>query len=295
VSVVSSQARALVGPDASEGGPHILFSTGALYVCPLHVALELAQSAGCDGVELDVCLQTLLRGPAAVARVAEDTGMPIRAIHPPLLPLPGWHREDEAVRRIVGLALDLQIPTIVLHPPKVECLDSRHLAAFLAQIEHAQARLQGTGIRIVFENPGFFRPVDHRRPLWDLRALHRLATECELGMALDTTHAGSSAYPLLEAYAIVADRLAHVHLSDLATPPRWLDRPWLHSYVKHHQIPGAGRLPLAAFLQGLARDGFQGDVALELSPLSLQIWRPDRARRHLATAVATTRRLLASE
>ncbi len=278
----------------SDKRPPILFATGATYVWPLRAAFGLAHAAGCDGVELDVGPESIWRGPAAIARLAREAGVRVQAVHPPLFGLPGWRREAEMLPRLVDLALAAGARTIVVHPPKATRLDGPLVAEFIAGVAEARGRLAGCGAQIVLENPGFFHPRHAGYPCWHLAGLRRLAEECELSLALDTTHAGSSPCPLLESYAQLRDRLAHVHLSDLATPPRWLDRPWLYSYVKHHQLLGAGHLPLAQFLQGLAVDGFQGDITLELSPLSLEIWRPARALRHLAEAVATTRRLLAS-
>lgn len=276
---------------AAEGGerPRILLATGAVYACPLRVALDLARAAGCDGVELDVSPECLLRRPSSIARLAAEAGQPIRAVHPPLFPLPGWPGGSDFLPRLADLALALGAPTIVVHPPRARQLGSPLVADFIARSHQVQERLRGTGAQVVLENPGFFRPADRRLVFWDLPALHRLAVECGVAMALDTTHAGSSPYPLLESYEIVAERLAHVHLSDLRDPPRWLDHPWLYSYVKHHQPPGSGRLPLTAFLQRLAADGFRGDITLELSPLSLRIWNPARSREVLAAAVQATR------
>lgn len=277
-----------------EGAPRILFSTGALYVYPLRRAFELARDAGCDGVELDVSPEAMRRPPRELAALAADTGMPICAVHPPLFPLPGWQHAHEILPRLVELATAVGIPTIVMHPPKVQQVEGARLAAFARQLSEARRRLEGTGTEITLENPGFFRPRDHLYPCWRLPTLRRLAERCGVRLTLDTTHAGSSPYSLLDSYAMVRDLLAHVHLSDHRTPPRWLDRPWLFSYVKHHQLPGAGDLPLHPFLRALARDGFQGDIALELSPLSLEIWSLAQARANLSEAVARTQRMLAS-
>jgi len=271
----------------------ILFATGALYTSPLRTVLALARDAGCDGVELDVSPEVMLRPPHALARLSAQSDMPICALHPPLFPLPGWRHEREVLSRLPELALALGIPTIVVHPPKALPAEDARLNAFAEQLNLAQRRLQGSGSEITLENPGFFRPRDHLYPCWHLPTLRRLAGRCGVRMTLDTTHAGSSPYSLLESYDMVRERLAHVHLSDHRPPPRWLDRPWLDTYVKHHQLPGEGTLPLAAFLQALVRDGFDGDIALELSPLSLEIWSLARARDHLREAVLATRRMLA--
>lgn len=276
-----------------EMGPRILFATGALYLHPLRVAFETARAAGCDGVELDVSPASLLRPPAAIARLATDTGVPVLAVHPPLFDLPGWQHERKALPRLIELALTVGASTIVIHPPKAMRLESSRAAAFAARLLDARRRLEGTGTQVTVENPGFFRPRDQLYAYYRPPALRRLAVQCDVGLTLDTTHAGSSPFPLMETYAIMRDRLAHIHLSDLCQPPRWLDRPWLDSYVKHHQLPGAGTLPLQSFLGAVARDGFRGDITLELSPTALETWSLARTRDHLANAATAARRWLA--
>jgi len=270
--------------------PKILFST----VYPLRTAFELAKAAGCDGVELVVCPESILRGPKPIARLAERTALPIQALHPPLFDLPGWRRDDTMIARLVEIALALRIPTVVVHPPRTRRMDDRALTAFQVSLDRACAQLTTIGSQITLENPGFFRPRDSLLPLWQLPALRRFAELHGLNLTLDTVHAGVSPCPLLESYRIVRGRLAHVHLSDLGTPPPWLDQAFLASYVKHHQLPGTGVLPLGEFLRALARDAFEGDITLELSPVSLQIWDLARSQRLLTRAVEDTRRLLAS-
>ncbi|MDI7275977.1 MAG: TIM barrel protein [Anaerolineae bacterium] len=273
--------------------PRVLFSTGALYLHPLRTAFEVARAAGCDGIELDACLETMVCGPGVAARLSAETGLPVGAVHPPLFRLPGWRDERTVVPRVVDLGLALGASTIVFHPPRVRSLDHPRVEQFVSLLDEARRRLEGTGSQVALENPPVFSAADHVYPLWHIPALARLAERCRLPIALDTAHAGASPYPLMEAYAITRERLAHIHLSDLRAPPRWLDHRWLHSYVKHHQLVGAGELPLQQFLAALAQDGFRGDVTLELSPLSLGIWNLEHTRRRLAEAVQTTRRLLA--
>ena len=272
--------------------PHILFSTGAVYVYPLRAAFWLARTSGCDGVELVVCPELLLRGPQAIRRLARQCGVSMEALHPPLFSLPRWRKGGPVLPALADLARALEIPTIVVHPPRAKSLDDPLLPAFRAQIAEARRRLAGTAIKITLENPGFFRPEDTGLPLWHLPALRRLADEEDLRLTLDTTHAGVSPYPLLDSYEMARDRLAHIHLSDLCRPPGWLDSPGLDTYVKHHQIPGAGRLPLAPFLRALVRDGYRGAITLEISPISLQIWAPWRTRRILEQVVRNVRGMM---
>ena len=55
----------------------------------------------------------------------------------------------------------------------------------------------------------------------------------------------------------------------------------MHSYFKHHQIPGDGDLPLVEFLRRLTADSYEGLITLEISPIALQAWSPSRARENL--------------
>jgi len=144
-------------------------------------------------------------------------------------------------------------------------------------------------VRISIENRAFFRPRDQHYVLGDLRELRAFADELDLPMVLDTSHAATSSYSLAEAYDIVADRLVNVHLSDLRPPPWPLNAPCLHTYLKHHQIPGDGQLPLADFLGRLAADGYCGPITLEISPVALRIWWPPDVKRQLARSVAYVR------
>lgn len=271
----------------------VLFSTGALYLHPLRVAFEVARAAGCDGIELDVGLETMRHGARPALRLIEETGLPVRAVHPPLFRIPGWRHHRTVIPRVVELGVALGASTVVFHPPKVRRVDDPEADDFVSALTEAHRRLEGSGITIALENPPVFRPEDHEYPFWNLPVLVDLADRCGVPMALDTAHAGGSRYPLMQAYALTHRRLAHIHLSDLRPPPRWLDRPWLHSYVKHHQLVGEGELPLGELFAALASDGFRGDVTLELSPISLGIWSLSTARRRLAEAVQSTRNLLA--
>ncbi len=272
--------------------PHILFSTGAVYVYPLRAAFWLARASGCEGVELVVCPELLVRGPRAIRRLARQCAVSIEAIHPPLFSLPGWRKGGPVLPALADLARSLEIPAIVIHPPRAKSLDDPLLAGFRAQIAEARRRLAGAPTEITLENPGFFVPEDRENILWHLPALHRFAEEEGLRLTLDTTHAGVSPYPLPLSYEIARDRLAHIHLSDLCVPPAWLNRPGLDTYVKHHQLPGAGQLPLATFLHNLARDGFGGSITLEISPVSLQIWAPWVTRRILVQTVSDVRNVM---
>jgi sugar phosphate isomerase/epimerase len=108
-------------------------------------------------------------------------------------------------------------------------------------------------------------------------------------MVLDTSHAATTSYSLAEAYQLLADRLVNVHLSDMRSPPWPFRTPYLHTYLKHHQIPGDGQLPLADLLGRLAADSYRGPITFEISPVALRIWWPPGVKRQLARCVAYVR------
>ena len=58
----------------------------------------------------------------------------------------------------------------------------------------------------------------------------------------------------------------------------------------HHQMPGAGHLPLAEFVRILVKEGFGGAFTLEVSPTAIRAWSLSRIRQGLTEAVAYVRR-----
>ncbi len=122
--------------------PRILYATGATCVYSLRTAFELALQAGCDGVELDVCPETIVRGVTPALRWAVASGLPIRAIHPPLFPLPGWLPYGRMLPQLVDLALALRVPVIVLHPPRARQRDDPLVVRLAAQLAEARRRLE---------------------------------------------------------------------------------------------------------------------------------------------------------
>lgn len=264
-------------------------STGCIYIYPLRSIFNIASEVGLAGVELVVSPEVELRGGRYARRLAESYGLAIFSLHPPILPFPGWSDYRTIVPRLVDLALETGADYVVLHPPNALSLADGRGRSYVEALKDGLRRAEGTDVRISIENRAFFRPRDQHYVLGDLRELRAFADELDLPMVLDTSHAATSSYSLAEAYDIVADRLVNVHLSDLRPPPWPLNAPCLHTYLKHHQIPGDGQLPLADFLGRLAADGYCGPITLEISPVALRIWWPPDVKRQLARSVAYVR------
>jgi sugar phosphate isomerase/epimerase len=75
-------------------------------------------------------------------------------------------------------------------------------------------------------------------------------------LTLDTTHLATHGMDIIQAYERLADRVAHVHLSNYNG--------------REHRLLQDGQLPLAEFLRRLNQDGYMGVVTLELQPGALR-------------------------
>lgn len=261
-----------------------------MYIYLLRSIFSVAREAGFAGVELVVSPEVELRGGRYVRHLAESYGLTIFSLHPPILPFPGWSDYRTVVPRLIDLALEAGAGYVVLHPPNALSLTDGRGRRYVEALTEGLQRAEGTGLRIALENRAFFHPRDRDYVLSDLQELRAFADELDLPLILDTSHAATTSYSLAEAYHLLADRLVNVHLSDMCSPPWPLGIPSLHTYLKHHQIPGDGQLPLADFLRRLATDGYCGPITLEISPVALRIWWPPSVKSQLARCVAYVRR-----
>lgn len=280
-------------------GIPVLLANGSLYNFDLDSVMAFAAEAGFDGLELQIDWRTETYRRARLETLVARHNLPILAVHAPFTeaPLQGWPEDPVArIERSVALAADLGAQTVIVHPPgrwvRLQGLLSapgrthklslplplagpgrlgdwlrRELPAFQA----------ATPIKIAVEN----MPC---RPLGPFRfEPHHFAGPDELRrfryLTLDTTHAGACGVDLLQFYAALKDRVAHVHLSNYDG--------------REHQLPDSGSLPLAGLLAQLARDGFEGAVALELNSFSLQAESDCRLRQNLEASLAFCRRALA--
>jgi sugar phosphate isomerase/epimerase len=250
----------------------IVLSTGSLFTYGTLRAARLAAAAGFDGLELMVDDRWDTRDPAYLSTLARDVPLPIVAVHAPSRPgLMGWGGDEvERVRRSVELAVAVGARTVVVHPPiRYRWLAIRRPPFFSISVltpfprrsryhawleDELLAYQATTGVTIAVENmPRHPVAGSWSVNLFDLAHLRDLRRFP--AVAFDTTHIGTWNADLLVAYERVADRVAHVHLSDYNG--------------EQHRLPGEGRLPLAPFLAALRGRGFRGAVAVELVPEAL--------------------------
>jgi sugar phosphate isomerase/epimerase len=137
---------------------------------------------------------------------------------------------------------------MVVHPPY---LWERDYAAWIQN--EAEDFMDEHGVTVAVETM-YPRWVAGRK----LRAYRWLEPEalyeaCPV-VALDTSHVTVARKDILAAYATLADKLAHIHLSDNAGDGR-------DGHLELEQ----GILPIDRFLEELRRSAYSGAVSLELS------------------------------
>ncbi len=264
--------------------PAVSITTGSFYIYPLNAAFRLIADAGYDTVELVVGPELWLRGCGYVGRLAEEHGLRVLSVHPPILPFPGWTDIPAALPRLAKIALSLQAALLCIHPPDVPSPDSAILRRFVEAVGETLRLLEGTGTRLALENLAHFNRKDARLWLHQPENLAALAKEHGLPLVLDTAHADSTPLGLEGVYALFRDRLANVHLSDVRRAGHRPGAKYLQTIIVHHRLPGRGSLPLDALLADLLARGYGGPLTLELSPTALSIWSPRTARRRLVEA-----------
>lgn len=264
-------------------------STGTLYVYPLRTVFRWARETGFDGVELNINPEAALRGGRAVQRMAAEEGTHILSVHPAVAPIPGWRQRHGGLERTIALAQQTDAGLVVIHVPRAETLDEGQGLEFRGVIEEWQRRSAGKSLRLAIENKALRNPAELRYALTPLDRLRAFADDYDLGIVLDTCHAGLAGEDLLHARELFGERLANVHFSDMGRPPRFpLPRAVRRSF-QEHRPPRAGTLPLSPFLARLAADGYAGPLTLEVNPLPMRFWWPPEARRRLVSAVSWIR------
>jgi sugar phosphate isomerase/epimerase len=207
--------------------------------------------------------------------------------HYPSLVTEGREQRIELLRRAIVVAADLGSPVVSLWSGTAPAgLDPRLAWDRLRDgCERVLADAERHGVRLGFEpEPGMM--VDR------VSAFEALARDLgdpeSLGLTLDLGHCVClEPDPVAECVRRVAPRLAHVHADDMRRG------------VHEHLMFGQGELDLEAALGSLAREGYEGLVAVELSrhahaahvtvPRSIEILRAAerRARAGSATVGAT--------
>lgn len=228
----------------------VALSTASCYPETCTTAFEIAADLGFDGVEVMVWTDPVSQDPDALRGLADRFGVPVLAIHAPCLlltqrvwttdPWTKLLRAREAAER-VGAA------TVVVHPP------FRWQRDYARSFVTGLARMQDE-TDVVFAVENMFpwrarnREVAAYLPHWDLLELDTPAT------TLDLSHTAVSGSDALTTIDALGDRLRHLHLAD-----------GVGSNKDEHLVPGRGAQPCADVLERLARNGYDGNVVLEVN------------------------------
>ncbi len=264
-------------------------STGTLYPYPLRTIFRWARSAGFEGVELVVNPEAIVRRGETVRQMAREEGIEIFSVHPTVVPLPGWWERRGGIEPTIRLAQELGARWVILHVPRSETMSEGEGLAFRQRIETWSPRLAESQLQLAVENKAIRAEAHRRYALSPLDRLRAFADQYDLGLILDTTHAGTAGEDLAQARRVFNGRLVNVHLSDLGGRYPLSSYPPVRRMLGEHRFPGSGELPLAELLKGLAIEGYEGLVTLEISPWDAHGWWPPAVRRRFAQAMTWLR------
>jgi sugar phosphate isomerase/epimerase len=252
-------------------------ATASVYPESTANAFEIAARLGYDGVEVMVWTDPVSQDINALRRLSDYHEVPILALHAPCLVITQrvWGTDPWAkLVRAKDAAEQCGAETVVVHPP------------FRWQREYARQFLGGiqqmadeTDVRFAVENMfplrARGREVTPYAPDWDPTG------EDFPDFTLDLSHTSVSKSDALQMAATMGDRLSHVHIADGMGTAR-----------DEHLVPGRGTQPCAELLEGLAVQGFDGLVVVEVNTRKCE----NRAEREadLAEALAFTRLNLAA-
>jgi sugar phosphate isomerase/epimerase len=239
--------------------------------------------------------EAIARGGRAVRQLAEVEGIEIFSVHPTVVPLPKWRERSGGIEPTVQLALDAGANVVVMHTPRATSLDEGKGLAYRQGVERLQSTLVGSGLRLAVENKSVRSEAHRLYALTPLDRLRAFADRYDLGLVLDTTHAGMADEDLIQARRIFDGRLVNVHLSDMGGRVLLGNVPYMRTELGQHRFPGAGDLPLAKLLANLDANSYAGPVTLEVHPLAVRFWWPPAIRRRLAEAVRWMKRVVGDE
>jgi len=250
----------------------VALATASVYPESTANAFEIAARLGYDGVEVMVWTDPVSQDVDALQRLSDYHQIPVLAIHAPCLVITQrvWGT-DPWVKLVKArdAAERLGAEAVVVHPPFRWQLD--YVRQFVGGI---QQMADETDVRFAVEN------------MFPLRARGREISPYGLDwdptaedfrhFTLDLSHTSVSQSDALALREAMGDRLTHVHIADGVGSAR-----------DEHLVPGRGTQPCAELLEGLAHDGFDGLVVVEVNTRKCL----DRQEREadLAEALAFTR------
>jgi sugar phosphate isomerase/epimerase len=230
-------------------------SSSCVYPLETERAFALADEAGYDGIEIMVTNDPVTRDADALLALSDKYQLPIMSIHAPVLLLTHfvWGRDPQIkLERSAELARTLGASSVVVHPPFR--WQKSYSENFLDIVRQTATN---SGVHIAVENMFPWavrgRSMKAYAPGWDPSDW-----DCD-DITLDFSHAALSGQDSLELAKKFGKRLRHVHLCDGSGS---LDEGKIFD---EHLLPGHGGQPVAAVLQMLAAENWDGQVVAEVN------------------------------
>jgi sugar phosphate isomerase/epimerase len=231
--------------------PRVQCSTGPFWAFSLEAAMDALADAGFEEIELMVTRDPRTQDPEIPRRLAEERGLRIASVHGPFLVITKsvWGLDPIGkIKRGAEMCKSLGAKTMIVHPPYFWEREYTRWVDKQAEAFEAQ-----TGVTVA---------VETMYPVWvagrKLRAYRWLDPRELVGachrVVMDTSHVTVARGDILDAYAVLAPKLVHLHLSDNAGDGR-----------DGHLSIGDGVLPIDRLLTELRRTEYSGAVSLELS------------------------------
>ena len=227
----------------------------------LRSKLEAIARAGFGGVEIfENDLISFDGSPADIRELCQRLGLAIVAFQPfrdfEGMPEPARSKNLLRAQRkfdvMEELGTDFMLVCSNVSPQSLA--DSDRIVEDLRELASlAQAR----GLRIGYEALAWGRHVSDYRDAWELV---RRADHPALGVVLDSFHILSRGHDPAAIADIPRDKIFFVQVADAPL----LDMDVLQWSRHFRCFPGQGRLPLASFMQALAKTGYDGPLSHEI-------------------------------
>lgn len=226
-------------------------STSSVFPLGLEDCFRAAADTGYDGVEVMASFAEESRSPERLRTLVRVYELPILSLHAPTLFFLQfvWGRDPRAkLEKTVQMAVDLEIPTVVAHPPFRWQGD--YARRFVDIVRELEDRYQ---VEVAVENMYPWR-LGVREVLPYLPD-HDPTDEDFRHVTIDLSHASTAGDDALAMIDRVGDRLAHLHLADGSG----------HSLKDEHLVPGDGKQPVKEILSTLVRRDWYGSIVVEIS------------------------------
>ena len=226
-------------------------STSSVFPAGVEECFRLSLSIGDDGVEVMVSYPEDSQDPHKLRAYVERYQQPILSLHAPTLFFLQrlWGGDPWVkIERTVQLAVELEVPTVVAHPP------FRWQGSYAREFVHGVAEIEERyGVAVAVENMYPWR-LGVREVMVYLPD-HDPTDEDYAHVTVDLSHAATAGDDALVLIEGLGERLTHLHLADGSG----------NSTKDEHLPPGEGNQPCAEVLRRLANSGWGGSVLVEVN------------------------------